>query len=328
VPVSKKALIASHVNDVKTRICKGFHVEVTARQEQDVEPSVIMKKVRDSSGAKYSHQQKDLLHVKKDLVPGRDDSLTSQGHETVVDGAQRIRAEREARERELVAREKASQQQQIKPVEQVARPEPKSIVSSSVVSSSSVSAAKPVETGNTKSVRNMWADREKKGSAENLSSPLGSRDNLSKAAPLPPRPQPSQPSQASQLHQQQQKAEEEHRQREEKEREREEMERERAAEEQRLKLQKKAEEEEKEEEERQRILAAAAEEELMKQKQQAAVEVRVSSPGLTARALYDYNATEQNEISFREGSTIYQVVQVDDGNASCLALGLGTVSIY
>ena len=45
---------------------KGFHVEITARSEVDVDPAVIMKKVQDSSGAKYSHQQTGL-HVRKDM---------------------------------------------------------------------------------------------------------------------------------------------------------------------------------------------------------------------------------------------------------------------
>ncbi|KAJ3038042.1 hypothetical protein HK097_003306, partial [Rhizophlyctis rosea] len=58
VPVAKKGLFHYHVNDV-TKYFKGFHVHINARGEGDVEPTVIMKKVRDSSGAKYSiHQEK------------------------------------------------------------------------------------------------------------------------------------------------------------------------------------------------------------------------------------------------------------------------------
>ncbi|KAJ3267527.1 hypothetical protein HK104_005798, partial [Borealophlyctis nickersoniae] len=58
VPVAKKGLFHHHVNDV-TRFFKGFHVQINARQEDDVDPEAIMKKVRDSSGAKYSiHQEK------------------------------------------------------------------------------------------------------------------------------------------------------------------------------------------------------------------------------------------------------------------------------
>ncbi|KAJ3067008.1 hypothetical protein HDU98_009761 [Podochytrium sp. JEL0797] len=53
VPVQKKGLFHSHVNDA-TRFFKGFHVHVNARAEIDVTPDAIMRKVRDSCGAKYS----------------------------------------------------------------------------------------------------------------------------------------------------------------------------------------------------------------------------------------------------------------------------------
>ncbi|KAL2911976.1 actin binding protein [Polyrhizophydium stewartii] len=56
VPVAKKGLFHHHVNDV-VKYFKGFHVQINARADVDVEPDVIMKKVKDSSGAKYSVQQ-------------------------------------------------------------------------------------------------------------------------------------------------------------------------------------------------------------------------------------------------------------------------------
>lgn len=33
---------------------QGFHVEISARTESDIDSKTIMKKVRDSSGAKYT----------------------------------------------------------------------------------------------------------------------------------------------------------------------------------------------------------------------------------------------------------------------------------
>ncbi|KAJ3212627.1 Triose-phosphate Transporter [Entophlyctis luteolus] len=48
VPVAKKGLFHHHLNDA------GFHVHVNGRAEMDVSPDAIMKKVKDSSGAKYS----------------------------------------------------------------------------------------------------------------------------------------------------------------------------------------------------------------------------------------------------------------------------------
>ncbi|KAI8840462.1 hypothetical protein BJ741DRAFT_530497, partial [Chytriomyces cf. hyalinus JEL632] len=53
VPVAKKGLFHHHVNDA-VKFFKGFHVHINARAEIDVTPDAIMKKIRDSSGAKYS----------------------------------------------------------------------------------------------------------------------------------------------------------------------------------------------------------------------------------------------------------------------------------
>lgn len=35
-------------------------MEITARTEEDVMPALILKKVRDSSGAKFSHEQRQV----------------------------------------------------------------------------------------------------------------------------------------------------------------------------------------------------------------------------------------------------------------------------
>ncbi|KAI8618837.1 hypothetical protein BC830DRAFT_1106842 [Chytriomyces sp. MP71] len=53
VPVAKKGLFHSHVNDA-VKFFRGFHVHINARAEIDVTPDAIMKKIKDSSGAKYS----------------------------------------------------------------------------------------------------------------------------------------------------------------------------------------------------------------------------------------------------------------------------------
>ncbi|TPX31265.1 hypothetical protein SmJEL517_g05379 [Synchytrium microbalum] len=57
VPVSRKGLFNSHVNDIQ-RFFTGVHVAINARYEEDVTAKSIMKKVQDSSGAKYSIHQK------------------------------------------------------------------------------------------------------------------------------------------------------------------------------------------------------------------------------------------------------------------------------
>ena len=56
VPIVKKSLFNYHVSDVQ-RFFKGFHVAINARTIDDVDPAVILKKVKDSAGAKYSMQE-------------------------------------------------------------------------------------------------------------------------------------------------------------------------------------------------------------------------------------------------------------------------------
>ncbi|KAJ8331831.1 hypothetical protein BDV3_004651 [Batrachochytrium dendrobatidis] len=56
VPVAKKGLFHYHVNDI-AKYFKGFHVQINARGNDDIDPDLIMKKVRDSAGAKYSIHQ-------------------------------------------------------------------------------------------------------------------------------------------------------------------------------------------------------------------------------------------------------------------------------
>ncbi|KAI8337483.1 hypothetical protein BC941DRAFT_461129 [Chlamydoabsidia padenii] len=53
VPQSRKGLFNSHLNEV-SKFFKSFHVQINARDEADVEPALIMKRVAESSGANYS----------------------------------------------------------------------------------------------------------------------------------------------------------------------------------------------------------------------------------------------------------------------------------
>ncbi|MBW0517638.1 hypothetical protein O181_057353 [Austropuccinia psidii MF-1] len=60
----RKGLFHSHASTV-AQFLKGYHVQINARCDTDVEPSQILKKVADSSGAKYSiHNEKP---VKREL---------------------------------------------------------------------------------------------------------------------------------------------------------------------------------------------------------------------------------------------------------------------
>ncbi|KAL0571638.1 actin binding protein [Marasmius crinis-equi] len=56
VPEAKKGLFYTHSSAVASFL-KGTHVVISARDEGDVQPSVIMKRVEAASGAKYSFQK-------------------------------------------------------------------------------------------------------------------------------------------------------------------------------------------------------------------------------------------------------------------------------
>ncbi|CAO3598056.1 unnamed protein product [Absidia cylindrospora] len=53
VPESRKGFFNSHLSEV-SKFFKSFHVQINARNEADVEPELIMKRVSESSGANYS----------------------------------------------------------------------------------------------------------------------------------------------------------------------------------------------------------------------------------------------------------------------------------
>jgi hypothetical protein len=53
VPERTKGYFTSHLNAV-SKVLHGYHVQITARSDADLEPASIMQKVADASGAKYS----------------------------------------------------------------------------------------------------------------------------------------------------------------------------------------------------------------------------------------------------------------------------------
>lgn len=53
VPERTKGYFTSHLNAV-SKLLHGYHVQVTARSDRDLTPELIVKKVQDSSGSKYS----------------------------------------------------------------------------------------------------------------------------------------------------------------------------------------------------------------------------------------------------------------------------------
>ncbi|KAK0383300.1 hypothetical protein NLU13_9213 [Sarocladium strictum] len=53
VPERTKGYFTSHLNAV-SKVLHGYHVQITARSDTDLDPESIMRKVADASGAKYS----------------------------------------------------------------------------------------------------------------------------------------------------------------------------------------------------------------------------------------------------------------------------------
>ena len=53
VPERTKGYFTSHLNAV-AKVLHGYHVQITARSDADLEPAAMMQKVADASGAKYS----------------------------------------------------------------------------------------------------------------------------------------------------------------------------------------------------------------------------------------------------------------------------------
>ncbi|RKP17250.1 actin depolymerizing protein, partial [Rozella allomycis CSF55] len=54
--MNRRSQFNIHSRQVAQKL-KGFHVEIVARNEFDIKPEVIKKKIRDSSGAKFSIHQ-------------------------------------------------------------------------------------------------------------------------------------------------------------------------------------------------------------------------------------------------------------------------------
>jgi hypothetical protein len=67
VPETRKGLFNSHLNDV-SKFFKSFHVQINARNEGDVDPDAIMKRVSESSGANYSFH-KEARRAEPAIVP-------------------------------------------------------------------------------------------------------------------------------------------------------------------------------------------------------------------------------------------------------------------
>jgi hypothetical protein len=76
--VPQKNLFGLHVGDV-AKFLGGFHVQINARHEEDVRPEVILQKVHNASGSKYSIH-KEVKRAEAPPAP-----VSSVYQKTVVD---------------------------------------------------------------------------------------------------------------------------------------------------------------------------------------------------------------------------------------------------
>ncbi|KAI8854666.1 hypothetical protein BC829DRAFT_158831 [Chytridium lagenaria] len=68
VPVSRKGLVNSHLNDA-ARYFKGFHVQINARDESDISPDVVLKKFKRVLGQSMGSTKKKHQNVYESVAP-------------------------------------------------------------------------------------------------------------------------------------------------------------------------------------------------------------------------------------------------------------------
>ncbi|CAO3664518.1 unnamed protein product [Umbelopsis ramanniana] len=325
VPESRKGLFNSHLNDV-SKFFKSFHLQINARNEGDVDPEAIMKRVSESSGANYSFHKEsrraepaitpvnsvykrteipDIAAMQRQTMksepapapvnsvhepvrtnPGRLASRWGSSQESDQSKADEVRAERERAEQEAQEREQS-----------------------------------------------MAAEREQRAREESARQEERSRAYQAQQDQDSQRQQQQHEEeerrrQEEEAYQQQLQQEEEERAYRQQQEEEEERQR-REAEEQEAEAQRARQQEEEEqhrhqleEEARQQQEQAQLEADLAASAQHAAetaghaADVAVDSPsanGVSAVVLFTYDAAEENEISMVEGEIIHNIEQLDEG---------------
>ncbi|KAJ3206396.1 hypothetical protein HDU67_008214 [Dinochytrium kinnereticum] len=289
VPVSKKGLLNSHLSDV-VKYFKGFHIQVNARDESDVDPALVMKKVQTSSGAKYGiHQEKApkapdvIAPVGSVYEPVRTNpkSLSESNNVSGYNSAPTSSAAFTP-----AYRNPAAEIEQLKQKERQADEERQQ--------------RKSVSSQNSSPARDFDRFRERESVSSQRSSPARDIERFKER---------------ERAAQEEREAEDARRARESEARARENQERERATREREERDREERARREVEERDRQRDIK------LEEEKRQEQARARVPSPPpavstegqLTAIALYPYTAQEDNEIDFEENEIITGVEQLDEG---------------
>ncbi|KAI8636889.1 hypothetical protein BD408DRAFT_425418 [Parasitella parasitica] len=365
VPESRKAFFNSQLGEV-SKFFKSFHVQINARDEADVDPELIMKRVAESSGANYSvHKEsaKPQSRVtpvgsvyKKTEIPNiaamQRESMTKENAPKPVgtnympvqtapkkleqrwnaaqnqdSGASAVRAERERFEKEVRDRE-IQKARQVQPQRQQEDDDDR-------LRAEAEAAAKREREDADR--RRMEQEAEHRRIREQEGEMARQREEEDRQRRQQEeeyhRRQAEQEESAKRAQQQQKEQEERRRQEQEQEQEQErrrfeaekaENERREAAEHQRQQQQEaERQRQQQEEEERQRQEAEALQSQLNNTAERAvhasqtAAAAAVASSGLqqgiSAVVLFEYDASETNEMSLLEGEVITQIDQVDEG---------------
>ncbi|KAI9280308.1 hypothetical protein BC943DRAFT_348097 [Umbelopsis sp. AD052] len=330
VPESRKGLFNSHLNDV-SKFFKSFHIQINARNEGDVDPEAIMKRVSASSGANYSFHKEtrraepaivpvnsvykrteipDIATMQRQTMksepapapvnsvhepvrtnPGKLADRWGSSQESDQSKADQVRAERERAEQEAQEREQSMAAER----EQRSREE----------------AARQEERSRAyqsqqDSQRQQREEEDRRRQEEEEHQRQLQREEEEAAY--------QQQQQAEQESAHQQQAEEEERQR----RQAEEEEAERARQEEEEHHRRQLEEDETRQQQEQAQLEAdlAASAQHAAETAEHAADIAVdphSGNGVSAVVLFTYDASEENEISMAEGEIIHNIEQLDEG---------------
>ncbi|KAJ3103463.1 hypothetical protein HDU96_009243 [Phlyctochytrium bullatum] len=308
VPVSKKGLLNSHLNDV-VRYFKAFHVQINARSEDDIEPGLVMKKVQASSGAKYGiHQEKApkapevIAPVGSVYQPVRT-APKSLNETTSVTAYSSPTAS--APPPEPAYRNPAAEIQQLRRAEEERR-------ASATTTAPTPTSARPSYGGPAPPARPSVGGGGGSAAAaeiQRLREAEQRRAEEEEQARERERAEAERRARESEVRQREARDREERERQEREERARREAEERQREEAERIRKQRE-EEERRQEEERAAAAAAAA----SARAAPPAPEIDTSSEGqLTAIALYAYQAQEENEIDFDENEVITGIEKLDEG---------------
>ncbi|KAI8911853.1 hypothetical protein EDD86DRAFT_224892 [Gorgonomyces haynaldii] len=315
VPVSRKGLFNYHVNDV-AHFFKGYSVHIQARSTDDTDPKTIMKRVQDSSGAKYSIQQNvpNPSLAKPSYQP-----IKPIPSETVSRPVVSQPVSRPVVSPAPVVKPVVSQPPVVKPVQppvsqpvQPAKAQAAQPDDSKALYQGTTSSYVPVKTNPKPLSNNIFMQKSADEEIAKQRREREEKERKERELALQEEQARLKREQAARSRVERERQEQERVDRERVERERQEQQR---LEQQRQdrERQEQQQRQERERQEQQRLEQERLEQQRLERERQEQQKPTQNGTTQSATVLYDYEAGEGNEISLREGETISHIVQVDDG---------------